>query len=293
VLTHVSVSVRDGTLLGCDLSLPGTTASTPASGGFPAVFFEYTPYHEIRAQADSTEGELFSTHGYAALTCDIRGTGASQGQYAGCCARGPELQDGYDVIEWMARQAWSNGRVGMEGDSYGGLTSLGVAALHPPHLTAISPQQPPSSLYRNYVYPGGMKTTPGQYDIWPTAVTQLSDRPELGAQAEAEWLSHPDYDAYWQSMDYSSTLYPKVTVPDVLIAAGQPDNYFRDALDDNYASLVTKRIVDRLTQNLLGPGTSARLSWAFARPWCCPATAVPFGVNFRTILSVRTRPTRG
>jgi predicted acyl esterase len=233
--------VRDGTLLGCDLSLPGTDANTPATGRFPAVLDGYTPYYGYRAGFNGVDGAMFSTHGYAMLTCNVRGTGDSAGTYGGFAARPQELRDGYDLIEWMARQPWSNGRVGMEGTSYGGLTTLGVAALHPPHLDAISPQQPPSDMYSNYTYPGGMKTTPHQYDAWPDAVSQLADRPDLGAKVEAEWLAHPNKDAYWRSIDWAKTLYPRVTLPTLLIQAGRSDNYFRGSLDDNYRSIVQNR----------------------------------------------------
>ncbi|MGI5326923.1 CocE/NonD family hydrolase [Actinomadura nitritigenes] len=259
--------VRDGTRLGCDLSLPGRTARDPAPGKYPAILANYTPYYKLRNSVTMSDGALFSTRGYAMLTCSVRGTGDSQGTYSGCCARDHELLDGYDLIEWMARQPWSNGRVGMEGDSYGGLTSLGVAALHPPHLQAVAPQQPPSDLYKDYVYPGGMKTTPGKYDIWPTAVSDMSDRPELGAAVEAEWLAHPNYDNYWRSIAYSSKLYPKVVVPTLLIQAGRPDNYFRGSLNANYKSLIKGR---RNAWMIVGPW--AHGGWSGATPPRLPPT---------------------
>ena len=64
--------------------------------------------------------------------------------------------DGYDSIEWIARQPWSDGRVGMIGVSFGGITQLVTAARRPPHLLAIAPSSATSDLYRDVVYPGGI-----------------------------------------------------------------------------------------------------------------------------------------
>ena len=65
-------------------------------------------------------------------------------------------EDGYDAVEWAARQPWSNGRVGMIGVSFGGITQLVTAGQQPPHLGAIAASSATSDLYRDVAYPGGI-----------------------------------------------------------------------------------------------------------------------------------------
>ena len=65
-------------------------------------------------------------------------------------------EDGYDAVEWAARQPWSNGRVGMIGVSFGGITQLVTAGQQPPHLRAIAASSATSDLYRDVAYPGGI-----------------------------------------------------------------------------------------------------------------------------------------
>jgi predicted acyl esterase len=236
-LSHIAVPVRDGTPIGCDLSLPATSSGAAAPGQFPGVFAEFTPYYTSRSSVDSGKGMYFASHGYAVLTCSVRGTGDSGGTYQGCCAQPLEAQDGYDLIEWMARQPWSNRRIGMEGVSYGGMSTVAVAALHPPHLTAIVPAQFDDSIYLDHVYPGGIKTTPGSRDIWPEAAAVSAVRPELAAQVESTWLAHPTIDSYWNNAD-ARTKFTSIDVPDLVINAGRPDVFFRGSLDAVYAGLV-------------------------------------------------------
>ena len=103
----------------------------------PAIL-TYLPYRK----RDSTRGvddpmhRYFSGHGYASLRVDMRGTGDSDGlmddEYAP-----QELNDGKDLIAWIAAQPWCTGKVGMIGSSWGGFNSLQIAALRPPALAAI------------------------------------------------------------------------------------------------------------------------------------------------------------
>ena len=80
----------------------------------------------------------WAQHGYVGARVDCRGTGSSEGanddEY-----RPIEIRDGYDVVEWIAAQDWCDGKVAMTGGSYGGFTSVQVAALAPPHLETIIP----------------------------------------------------------------------------------------------------------------------------------------------------------
>ncbi len=78
----------------------------------------------------------FAAHGYAAVRVDMRGSGESDGllddEYLP-----RELDDACEVIDWLSRQPWCDGRVGMMGKSWGGFNALQTAALRPPALKAI------------------------------------------------------------------------------------------------------------------------------------------------------------
>lgn len=98
----------------------------------------------------------FVPRGYAVAFADVRGTGES----GGCLEQtGPlQTQDGYDTVEWLAAQPWSNGRVGMYGKSYDGETQQATATLAPPHLTTIVPVSSVAGQY-DYSYYDGVPYT--------------------------------------------------------------------------------------------------------------------------------------
>jgi predicted acyl esterase len=163
----VMVPMRDGVMLICSLSRPAN-GTEPAAGKFPGLVVEYTPYALIIGIMISEAG-FFAKHGYNALVCQVRGTGLSGGKwnYAGSSQDG---LDAYDLIEWLATQPFSDGRMGQFGGSYGGFTSYQAAAEQPPHLLATAPMIPPGSLYHDVIYPGGIKSTErGNIDNWPVS----------------------------------------------------------------------------------------------------------------------------
>lgn len=93
-------------------------------------------------------------HGYAVVVVDARGSGGSTGTRTG--EFGPEeRQDAYEVTEWLAAQAWSNGRIGMFGDSYSGIAQFVTMGARPPHLVAVVPQMAMFDLY-GFLYAGGV-----------------------------------------------------------------------------------------------------------------------------------------
>ena len=78
----------------------------------------------------------FTGHGYAAIRVDLRGSGDSEGILKGEYLQ-QELEDGIEVLEWISKQSWCDGNLGMMGKSWGGFNSLQVAALKPKPLKAI------------------------------------------------------------------------------------------------------------------------------------------------------------
>ena len=67
-----------------------------------------------------------------------------------------EAEDGYDLIEFLAKQSWSNGKTALTGTSYLAFSQWYIAATQPPHLTAINPTEGLSDGYRDLAYIGGM-----------------------------------------------------------------------------------------------------------------------------------------
>lgn len=94
----------------------------------------------------------FVPRGYAVAFADVRGTGES----GGCLEQTGRLQtqDGYDTVEFLAAQPWSNGRVGMYGKSYDGETQQSTATLAPPHLVTIVPVSSVAGQYDYSYYDG-------------------------------------------------------------------------------------------------------------------------------------------
>jgi uncharacterized protein len=138
------VPVRDGTRLAMNVyraARDGVPAATPQP-----VVFAFTPYRARFRDANGRLNELAQfgsgghtsllEHGYVLAVADIRGKGASYGARRGFQDR-TEAQDGRDLVQWLAAQPWSNGRVGMFGCSYLGGTTVHVATTAPPALRAI------------------------------------------------------------------------------------------------------------------------------------------------------------
>ncbi|HYB43735.1 MAG TPA: CocE/NonD family hydrolase [Candidatus Methylomirabilis sp.] len=103
---------------------------------------------------ETTDPERWVPHGYAVVRVDSRGAGWSPGFMDPGCPR--EDEDLYRCIEWAGQAPWSNGKVGMLGISYYASNQWRVAAMHPPHLTAIIPWEGQNDRYRDSGYHGGI-----------------------------------------------------------------------------------------------------------------------------------------
>jgi predicted acyl esterase len=126
--TEVIAPMRDRTKLAGNLYLP------EGEGPFPCIVTR-TPYGKDQMElfADPRAARKYTKAGYAYLVQDTRGKGRSEGHYAGFS---DDRNDGYDTIEWMAKQSWCNGKVGVTGASAMGITSNMAAIAAPPHLVA-------------------------------------------------------------------------------------------------------------------------------------------------------------
>ena len=224
VRSSVRVPVEDGTELDCSLVRPAR-AGAPADGRFPGLVVEFTPYAVIRPIYENVAA-YFATRGYNALVCNVRGTGASGGTWQHAMSP-QDGRDARDLVEWLAAQPFSDGRIGMFGESYGGQTSYGAAIEQAPHLRAVAPMQPPANLYDDVIYPGGIKATEGgTIDNWPSTAAQALSGGRIDADAEyAAYRAHPTFDSYWQERSFVGR-HGAIRVP-VLTVGGWADRYFR------------------------------------------------------------------
>jgi putative CocE/NonD family hydrolase len=128
---NIVITARDGTRLAADLYRPAR-GGVPVEGRF-ATLLTRTPYDKTGAAADA---RYYAERGYAVVANDVRGRYASEGTWR---LMADDPQDGYDVVEWIARQPWSDGKVGTFGTSYPGGTQHALAEMNPPHLTTMIP----------------------------------------------------------------------------------------------------------------------------------------------------------
>lgn len=92
--------------------------------------------------------------GYAIVNTDARGAGDSEGdiRYWGT----GEGRDGYDAIEELAKLPWSNGKIGLAGNSWLAMAQYYIAAEQPPHLAAIAPLEGLADAFREESFRGGI-----------------------------------------------------------------------------------------------------------------------------------------
>src|SRR5215213_11437994 len=195
VREHV-VTARDGVALSVNVFLPAAAATA-----VPAIL-NMDPYRKDDWSAgwDLSLAAHFAERGYAYARLDVRGTGSSGGialdEYTEA-----ETLDGHDTVEWLAAQPWCSGAVGMWGLSYGGFTSIQVAATRPPHLRAIVPVQATDDRYTDDVhYVGGAMTVSelAQYAVSQVAMNALPALPSAWGERFAErWRERLDATPVW------------------------------------------------------------------------------------------------
>jgi putative CocE/NonD family hydrolase len=146
----VGIPMRDGTQLATDVYFP------VQSGTYP-VLLERTPYGKHQSIMVSIGAPQFlAQRGYIVAIQDTRGRFASEGiWYPFRDEAWGDKPDGYDSVEWLARQPWSSGKVGTFGGSFAGFNQYLMAGRLPPHLTALFPRQAACNLRREWVYRGG------------------------------------------------------------------------------------------------------------------------------------------
>ena len=186
----VRVPMRDGTELSVHVHRP------VGDGPFPAII-SYTPYG--KGIVSHGPPSTMVQHGYAELVFDIRGTGDSAG-WNDSIYSPAERQDGYDMIEWVARQPWCSGKVGMWGISFGGVVSLQMAMAAPPHLAAIIVRSGTDDPYMEWTSPGG-SPRPYIYQNYAPIMTARNCSPpsfdEWGERWQDVWRERLDKNVPW------------------------------------------------------------------------------------------------
>src|SRR3954463_6190507 len=176
------LTMSDGVKLRYAAVLPADT------GRFP-VAMKYDGYCEgtdpmICNEGSGKNAQALLDAGYAIVGVQVRGTGCSEGQFD---FRAPEeITDGATAVEFVERQAWSSGHIGMFGDSFPGLMQPGVAALHPAGLDAIAPWQIVDDVYRDVAYTGGVGD--GEFG----AFWGLGDQPAAATSSAAQGIEAGD-----------------------------------------------------------------------------------------------------
>jgi len=130
----VMVPMRDGVRLATDFYLPGKDGKA-LTERLPTILMR-TPYNKGDGAKPHPDAQYFASHGYAVVFQDTRGRYKSEGVWHWMTDDGP---DGFDAAAWIARQAWSNGKIGMIGTSYVGGTQHALAMAKSPHLTTVIP----------------------------------------------------------------------------------------------------------------------------------------------------------
>ena len=133
IIEHTLIEMANGTRLAARIWLP----QSPNSEQFPAVL-EYLPYRKRDGTSarDESNYPWFARAGIAGVRVDISGHGDSDGDFDDEYSS-RELAQGVEVINWIAKQAWSNGSVGMMGISWGGFNGMQIASMHPEPLKAV------------------------------------------------------------------------------------------------------------------------------------------------------------
>jgi hypothetical protein len=257
---HTWIPLPDGTRLAARIWLPEDAGPVPA-------ILDFLPYRQgdLMATRDAAIYPYLAARGYACARVDLRGTGNSDGiitdEYTDT-----ELQDGCDLIAWLADQEWCDGNVGMTGISWGGFNSLQVAARRPAALRAIITLCASDDRYADDVhYRGGCVLG---VDMLQWAVSMLTwnalpsdpavtgpgwreqwrERLEQTPAFIEPWLSHQLRDDYWRHGSVCED-YAAIEVP-VYAVGGWSDGY-TDAIPRLLAGLPGPR------KGLIGPWSHA------------------------------------
>lgn len=232
---HIQDSILIPTKSGKDISATIVRKQTNTEP-LPVVLF-YTTYHQ--GERDIIFGKLSANRDYIGIVAYARGIRTDIEHYA---PYENEQADIYDIIDWISKQTWCNGKVGMYGGSYTGFSQWSTVKNIHPALKTIVPQV---AVMPGYDTPmeNNVQMNLGLY--WPNdniykkepirrslpfewfengiAFKNLDSLAGYKSPVFQKWLSHSDYDNYWQSMVPGPDEYEKINIP-VLTTTGYYDD---------------------------------------------------------------------
>ena len=129
--TNVMIPMKDNVYLATDLYFPALDGNI-APEKFPVVLVR-TPYDKSAPKA-VVDAKFLARRGYVCAMQDVRGRFSSEGEWYPFAKEAP---DGFDTVEWLGTQKWSDGKVGTMGDSYAGSDQAALATLNPPFIPFI------------------------------------------------------------------------------------------------------------------------------------------------------------
>ena len=271
---NVRIPVTDGLELAARIWRPKNSGSAPV----PAIL-EYIPYYKRFGTAvrDERTHKYLAGHGYACVRLDIRGSGESDGVLTDEYLQS-ELDDGVKAIEWIAKQDWCDGNLGMMGKSWGGFNALQIAALRPEPLKAIVTVSSTDDRYADDVHHMG-GTLLGDNLSWASVMFSYNTMPPDPALVGDRWrdmwierlegsglwlhtwLKHQRRDAYWRHGSVCED-YDAIRIP-VFAVSGWADGYSNS--------------VFRLMKNLKGPRKGLVGPWGHVYPhFGRPGPAIDF-----------------
>jgi uncharacterized protein len=234
VARNVMVPMRDGIKLATDIYFPARDG-TPVAGKFP-VLVSRTPYGKNPPppppgsltplqEKQRNAASYFASRGYVVLLQDCRGRYDSEGTFYLDVNEGP---DGYDTVEWAARQPWSNGKVGTYGGSYLSQVQNALAVLRTPHLTAMFVMVGASNYYQEGAYRGGAYTLLHNV-VYPLAFAATSQEAAKNPVLKAAMLEagHEQLKAWLLAYPYRPNASP-------LLASPINQRWFQDMVDHAY-----------------------------------------------------------
>ena len=249
-ITEVMIPMADGGKLSADVYLPGKER-------YPTIL-TITSSPKSRCRLDHyPRSDFFNSGDYAVVCVERRGSEGSSDNPPRPQVN-PDGHDGYDVIEWIARQPWSNGRTGMWGASNQGLIQYATAMANPPHLTCIMPAETtprtrePGSLGMDYeqLFPGG---------VLRLEMVQRTDRPRLSQRRSPivqKLARHAVDDGFFDKRPDGAPTLEDVKVP-VMAVGSWFDNDKNRATVDLFQRILTQTPQRHTSDHrlLIGPWT--------------------------------------
>lgn len=236
-IEHVWIPMSDGAKLAATIWLPTDAVENPV----PAIL-EYIPYrkNDFTAIRDSARHPYFAGHGYASIRVDIRGSGDSDGILLDEYIK-QEQDDALEIFDWIVKQNWSTGSIGMIGKSWGGFNGLQVAARQHPALKTIITLDSTDDRYADDVHYRGGNVLASDMLWWSSTMFVYNARPQdpqvVGESWKEnwldrlentpplveEWMRHQRRDAYWKHGSICEN-YADIQIP-VFAVSGWQDAY--------------------------------------------------------------------